>query len=110
MPEVAYRHKQLYEAILSNNNEYALYQLEKIILTMRHGAERRPKRKQSYDWFLQSAYPPMKKALDSKSDPLSAYKNFTVACVSCHALEKVSYMPIPFYWEDKEAKNAQPIE
>ncbi len=49
MTEVKYRHLELYQAITTDNKDYALYQLEKIALTMKLGAERRPKRKPSYD-------------------------------------------------------------
>ena len=75
MWEVDYRHRLLYEAILAENREYAKYQVEKIELSMRQGMERRPKRKTSYEWFFETAIPPMMKALDD-GDALPAFKVF----------------------------------
>jgi hypothetical protein len=102
MWEVAHRHRELYEAIVSDNRDYALYQLEKISLTMQLGAERRPKRKASYDWFFTHAVPPMKQAIETgdKDSRLAAYQTYTAACTTCHGMEKVPFMPVARPWEE----------
>lgn len=97
MWEVDYRHSKLYNAIVSQNKEYALYQLKKIELSMRKGSERRPKRKPSYEWFFENAIPPMKEAIEN-GNALSAYELFTSHCVTCHAMEKVPFMPVNKPW------------
>ena len=98
MWEVNYRYNKLYEAIKTSNNEYALYQLKKIKLTMANGAERRSKRKKSYEWFFANAIPPMEQAIIDKKDPMSEFKVFTSKCVTCHTMENVAYMPIKLPW------------
>ncbi len=99
MWEVNFRYNQLYKAIESENKEFALYQLKKIQLTMTQGAERRPKRKASYDWFIANAIPPMKKALESEGDSMTAYKSFTNQCITCHSMEKVPFIQFDKPWE-----------
>lgn len=99
MWEVQYRHRQLWEAVYSENVDFAKYQLEKIVLAMNHGKERRPMRAPSFDWFLKSAVPPMQEALNSEADIVAAYKAFTVNCTACHQLENVPYIPVKEYWK-----------
>ena len=99
MWEVDFRYNKLYQAIESENKLYALYQLKKIKLTMEQGAERRPKRKKSYDWFFENAIPAMEKAIEGNDKPIEAFKVFTAKCVTCHNMEKVEYMPIVKPWE-----------
>jgi hypothetical protein len=106
MWEVGYRHRQLYDAITSNNRDFARYQLEKIALAMKLGVERRPKRKPSLDLFLQNSYPPMQEALESDRDALSAFKTFTTGCISCHVMEKVPFVPVCQYWEQESGDAA----
>ncbi|MCK6508652.1 hypothetical protein L6R29_01640 [Myxococcota bacterium] len=101
MMEVRYRHEQLYLAIQSKNTNYAMYQLNKIENVMRHGAERRPKRKKSYDWFFQTALPPMKASLEKKYQPDIAFQQFTAQCMACHIKEKLPYIPVPQPWEKR---------
>lgn len=99
MWEVSYRHKQLWEAIVSDNFDYAAYQLDKIEAVMNHGKERRPKRAKSYEWFLSAAILPMRKSIENKADTINAYKSFTMNCVVCHSMEQVSFVPVSKYWE-----------
>lgn len=98
MWEVRRRHIELYHAILQKNQAYALYQLDKIVLAMKMGAVRRPKRKPSYDWFFSHAVPPMKKALQRKDQMLQAFQAFTASCVTCHTKEQVSFIPVQHPW------------
>jgi hypothetical protein len=101
MWEVAHRHLELYDAIITGNRDYALYQLEKSSLAMQLGAERRPKRKASFDWFFTNAVPPMKQAIEhgDASSRLAAYQTYTAACMTCHGMEKVPFVPLARPWE-----------
>jgi hypothetical protein len=98
MWEVGYRHNELYDAIVSNNTQLAQYELKKIEVAMRKGMERRPKRKDSYEWFFNAAIPPMQESLNN-SQGLDGYKAFTSQCVQCHVMEKVEFMPVDRPWE-----------
>jgi cytochrome c1 len=99
MWEVQYRHNQLYEAIVSNNSELAFYQLKKIKVAMSKGMERRPKRKESYEWFFQTAIPAMENSLNN-TDGLNGYKVLTNHCIQCHAMENVEFMPVDTPWKE----------
>lgn len=101
MWEVEFRHKKLWDAIITGNDEYAQYQLKKIELTMRQGMERRPKRRESYEWFFKTAIPPMTKALEDGKGK-EAYKVFSSHCATCHAMEKVPHMPVATPWASDE--------
>lgn len=98
MWEVRYRHNQLYEAIVSDNYEFAIYQLKKIEVAMRKGMERRPNRRASYEWFFQTAIPVMENSLKN-TEGLDGYKAFTNHCVQCHGMENVEFMPVDTPWE-----------
>ena len=100
MWEVQYRHKQLYEAIISDNPEFAVYQLKKIEVAMRKGMERRPKRKASYEWFFQTAIPVMEDSLKN-AEGLKGYKTLTGHCIQCHGMENVAFMPVATPWKDE---------
>lgn len=100
MAEVGYRHRELYAAIGAGNQPYSLYQFEKILLAMKMGVERRPKRKPSFDWFFAEAVPPMKAALESGREPMEAYKIFTTHCITCHAKEELAYIPVAIPWAE----------
>lgn len=99
MWEVRRRHVELYKAVQKKNHLYGLYQLKKIVLAMKMGSARRPKRKPSYDWFFSNGVPPMKKALSEKGDLNKAFRVFTSMCVACHAREKVSFIPVAEPWK-----------
>lgn len=96
MVEVAHRHQELLVAIEGRNWPYAEYQLGKIELAMQHGAERRPKRKKSFDWFFRTALPPMRQSLAEQdvAGAQTAYLAFTKSCVTCHKLEQVEFIPV----------------
>ena len=104
MWEVEFRHQRLYEALTASNMDYARYQLEKIVLAMELGAERRPARQISYQAFFDQAVPPMQAAIDA-GDPQPAllmFQAFTAHCVTCHATEKLDYMPVAHPWEPQQ--------
>ena len=96
MMETGYRYQELYWAGQDENWEYANYQLEKIKIAIENGLERRPKRAQSAGHFLKQVLPEMLQSVMQK-DIVSFNHNFqllTVACNSCHAMEKVSFFSI----------------
>ncbi|MBI2498401.1 MAG: hypothetical protein HYV75_10980 [Opitutae bacterium] len=96
MWEVAHRHDELLAAIEDRNWPYAEYQLEKIGLVMQLGAERRPMRRKSFDWFFRTALPPMKQGLARQEVAVAktAYLAFTKSCVNCHQMEQVAFIPV----------------
>lgn len=96
MLEVAHRHMELQAAIEGRNWPYAEYQLEKIELAMQLGAERRPMRRKSFDWFFRTALPPMKQSLAEQdvASAKTAYLAFTKSCVICHKMEQVVFIPV----------------
>lgn len=101
MVETGYRYQELYWAGQDENWEYASYQLEKIQKAIENGLVRRPKRAQSARHFLTVILPEMQRALQ-KRDTVVFNKNFQVltsSCISCHAMEKVSYFTVkkPLY-------------
>ena len=106
MWEVSHRHEALYQAISSDNREYALYQFEKMILAMELGIERRPARRSSYESFFSVAKSPMTKALKNGDSAarIAAYQAMTAHCASCHAAEKVAWIPVARPWEDSPTR------
>ncbi len=96
MVETGYRYQELYWAGKDKNWQYADYQINKIRLTIENGLERRPKRAQSAQSFLNTVLPEMQKAVNSK-DPVLFNKNFlflTESCNSCHAQEEVPFFNV----------------
>jgi hypothetical protein len=101
MMEVNYRHNELYKAIKAKQIDYANYQVDKMVGVMKLGAERRPKRKDSYQWFFDNAVPAMKDALLIEKGQMDAFKVFTKACVTCHEKEKIPTIPVPEPWKNR---------
>lgn len=96
MVETGYRYQELYQAGQDENWPYAEYQLEKLEKAIKNGLERRPKRAQSAQHFLNVTLPGMKKALE-KRDTVVFNENFqmlTNSCISCHAMEKAPYFKV----------------
>ena len=94
MVETGYRYTELYWAGQDQNWQYANYQLDKIKTAIEHGIERRPKRAQSAQAFLQNSIPAMREAIQ-KQDTAIFNQNFIVfqtACRSCHVAEKVPFI------------------
>ena len=101
MVETGYRYQELYWAGQDENWPYAEYQVEKLEKAIKNGLERRPKRAQSAQHFLNVTLPGMKKAL-GKRDTVVFNKKFqmlTNSCISCHAMEKVPHFTVkkPLY-------------
>lgn len=96
MIETGYRYTELYWAGQDRNWEFAAYQLDKIRHTIELGLERRPKRAASARLFLTNAVPLMKQALDAKSPKGfdTQFKLLTVACNTCHAMEKMPFVQV----------------
>ncbi len=96
MVETGYRYQELYWAGQDQNWEYAQYQLEKIEKTIKNGLERRPKRAESAQNFLNVTVPEMKEAI-LKNDSLifdQSFKLLTNSCNSCHAMEEVPFFTV----------------
>lgn len=107
MVETGYRYQELYWAGQDQNWDYAEYQLNNMKKTLDHGLERRPKRAESADSFMNHALPEMQEAIEKK-DPTSFNAGFdamTINCNSCHLKEKV-----PFIRIKKPVNRASPVQ
>lgn len=96
MVETSYRYQELYWAGKDENWEYATYQTGKIRTAIENGLERRPKRAESAQNFLNVALPQMDSAI-ARKDTLhfrQAFEALTANCIACHALEKVSFVTV----------------
>lgn len=96
MAETGYRYQELYWAGQDENWEYADYQLKKIKLAIENGLERRPKRAESAQFFLDESISSMQNAIDSHDSSAfnPAFILFTKACNNCHAMEQVSFFNV----------------
>lgn len=96
MLEIGYRYQELYWSGQDENWPYAEYQLNKIEKSLRLGLQRRPKRKESAKYFLNTAIPELKKTINSKqkNDFNTAFNTFRLNCTSCHNLEGFSTFKI----------------
>lgn len=96
MVETSYRYQELYWAGQDENWEYALYQLEKNRKTIENGLERRPKRAESAQRFLDVSIPEMEIAINAKDTTFfyESFDLFTNACNNCHAQEQVPFFTI----------------
>lgn len=94
MVETGYRYTELYWAGQDQNWEYAHYQLDKIKTAIENGIERRPKRAQSAQSFLQNSIPAMKEAINKKDTTTfnQGFMIFQSSCRSCHIAEKVPFI------------------
>jgi hypothetical protein len=94
MVETGYRYTELYWAGQDENWDYAQYQLDKIKVAIENGIERRPKRAQTAQVFLQQSIPAMKEATN-KADTAAfnqGFRIFQTGCRSCHIAEKVPFI------------------
>ena len=94
MVETGYRYTELYWAGQDENWEYAEYQLEKIRTAIENGLERRPKRAESAQPFLNNIFPQMKEAIQAQ-DSAFFMKGFVMVqngCKSCHIKEDVPFI------------------
>jgi hypothetical protein len=94
MVETGYRYAELYWAGQDQNWEYADYQVDKIRTAIENGLERRPKRSESAQPFLQTDLPAMKAAIQAQ-DTVLFRKNFVLlqaSCRSCHVKEDVPFI------------------
>jgi hypothetical protein len=93
MAEIGYRYGELQFARRDRNWDYAKYQAEKIDLALRLALERRPKRAQSSQPFLNDSLPAVLRAIESKEPEQfdQAMERLHNACVECHKAENVLY-------------------
>ena len=93
MAEIGYRYGELIVAGKERNWDYARYQAEKIDLALRLALERRLKRAQSAQPFLNEALPAVIQAIESKDAGRldGALDQLHSSCVECHRSENVLY-------------------
>jgi hypothetical protein len=91
MAEIGYRYGELLIAAKGRNWEYALYQAEKIDLSLRLALERRPKRAKSSQPFLAEDLPRVLTAVKKRDGEQldQAMIRLHDGCVQCHKSENV---------------------
>ncbi|MGH9788119.1 MAG: hypothetical protein ACRD4U_05395 [Candidatus Acidiferrales bacterium] len=96
MWEIGYRFTELNFAGEDGNWDYAKYQAEKIDLALRLALERRPKRAESAQPFLNNDLPAVRQAIESGDRAAfhSAMERLRAACVRCHTEEKLPYFTV----------------
>ncbi len=96
MVETGYRYQELYWAGQDENWEYAQYQIQKIRKTINYGLQRRPKRSESAQHFLDVSLPEMERAIDLKDTVEfdNSFNLFTNACNNCHTKEQVPFFSV----------------
>jgi hypothetical protein len=106
MWEIGYRFTELFYAGEDGNWDYAKYQAEKIELALRLALERRPKRAQSAQAFLNDDLPVVRQAIESR-DPAAfrdAMQRLRAGCVRCHTNEK-----LPFFTVELPERRISPV-
>ena len=106
MWEIGYRFTELFYAGENGNWDYAKYQIEKIDLALRLALERRPKRAQSAQPFLNNDLPAVHQAIAAR-DPAAfrdAIERLRAACVRCHTDEK-----LPFFTVEPPERRVSPV-
>ena len=96
MAEIGYRFTELYYAGLDGNWDYATYQAQKIDLALRLALERRPKRAQSSQPFLDEDLPFGSETIKTR-DPAKfrqAMDRLRTGCMKCHTNENVPYFTV----------------
>jgi len=106
MWEIGYRFTELFYAGEDGNWDYAKYQAEKIDLALRLALERRPKRAQSAQPFLNNDLPAVHQAIAAR-DPAAfrdAIERLRAGCVRCHTDEK-----LPFFTVELPQRRVSPV-
>ena len=95
MIEIGYRYEELYWAGRDANWPYAVYQLQKIRLTLANAVERRPRRAPSA-LMLDPPLADLERAAAGKDESAFAarFRALTETCNGCHAAEKVEFMRV----------------
>jgi len=106
MWEIGYRFTELFYAGEDANWDYARYQAEKIDLALRLALERRPKRAQSAQPFLNSDLPAVQQAIEARdaSRFREAMERLRAGCVRCHTDEK-----LPFFTVELPQRRISPV-
>ena len=98
MWEIGYRFTELYHAGLDRNWDYADYQLEKIPHALQLAMERRPKRAESAQPFLNEVVPAVQ-ALVAERDSdafMRGMERLRTGCMQCHVAEEVPFFTVSF--------------
>ena len=96
MAEIGYRFTELYFAGQDGNWDYAKYQAEKIDLALRLALERRPRRAQSSQPFLNDDLPAVQKVIASgdRAAFKQAMDRLRASCMDCHVAEKLPFFTV----------------
>lgn len=96
MVETGYRYQELYWGGHDKNWDYANYQLQKINKAIKNGLERRPKRAQSAQHFLNSVLPELQQTILNKDSVAfkEQFNTLTINCNACHLMENVPYFTV----------------
>ncbi len=96
MAEIGYRFTELYFAGQDGNWDYAKYQAEKIDLALRLALERRPKRAQSAQPFLEQDLPFVRQVIEAgdRARFPQAMDRLRAASMKCHTNENVPYFTV----------------
>jgi len=96
MAEIGYRFTELYFAGLDGNWDYATYQTQKIDLALRLALERRPRRAQSSQPFLNEDLPSVNDAIKARDSASfrQAMERLRTGCMKCHTNERVPYFTV----------------
>jgi cytochrome c556 len=96
MVETGYRYEQLYWAAQDGNFGHADYQAGKIRTAIENGLERRPRRAESAQPFLNTALPSVQEAITQQDAELlrERVETLRVACNTCHEAEQVAFIPV----------------
>ena len=106
MWEIGYRFTELFYAGEDGNWDYAKYQAEKIDLALHLALERRPKRAQSAQPFLNDDLPAVQHAIAARDTTAfrGAMDRLRAACVRCHTDEK-----LPFFTVEPPERRVSPV-
>lgn len=106
MWEIGYRFTELFYAGEDGNWDYAKYQAEKIDLALRLALERRPKRAQSAQPFLNDDLPAVQQAIQARDTTTfrGAMDRLRAGCVRCHTNEK-----LPFFTVELPQRRVSPV-
>jgi hypothetical protein len=98
MIEVGYRLGELHWAGRDRNWPYAEYQLQKMELAIELALERRPKRAESTQEFLDDDVPPLRQAIFEQDPELyqKDMERLRAGCMRCHVREEVPFFTVYF--------------
>jgi hypothetical protein len=96
MAEIGYRFTELYFAGLDGNWDYANYHTQKIELALRLALDRRTRRAQSSQPFLNEDLPFVSEAIKARDSATfsQAMERLRTGCMKCHVNENVPFFTV----------------